>query len=113
VGLDVELFRIEQDGTGTRRRRTVELAAVGDTRFRFANAVGRAQQGGSTPTLNRIDLYGMLELSWDEMPQFLSELDQLLAMAVDDRERDVLRAVRGLGEQCRDDRNLGLRLIGD
>jgi len=25
--------------------------------------------------LDRIDLHGTLELSWDEMPQFLGELD--------------------------------------
>jgi hypothetical protein len=113
VGLDVELFRIEQDGTSPRRRRSVELAAVGDTRFRFAEAVERAQHGGSTPMLDRIDLYGTLELSWDEMPQFLGELDRLLGMAVDGGEREVLKAVYSLGERCRDDRNLGLRLVGD
>ncbi|GIM91286.1 hypothetical protein [Paractinoplanes toevensis] len=113
MGLDVELCRIEQAGTSQRHRRTVELAMVGDTRFRFAEAVQRAQHGGSTPMLDRIDLYGTLELSWDEMPQFLGELDHLLAIAEDDREREVLEAVYGLGERCRDDRSLALRLIGD
>jgi hypothetical protein len=113
VGLDVELIRIEQMGTSPRRRRSVELAAVGDTRFRFAEAVERAQHRGSTPMLDRIDLYGTLELSWDEMPQFLGELGQLLAVAVDDREREVLEAVQRLGERCREDRNLALRLVGD
>lgn len=63
--------------------------------------------------LDRIDLYGTLELSWDEMPQFLGELGQLLAVAVDDREREVLEAVQRLGERCREDRNLALRLVGD
>ena len=63
--------------------------------------------------LDRIDLYGTLELSWDEMPQFLDELDQLLATAVNEQEREVLEAVYRLGERCRTDRNLALRLIGD
>jgi hypothetical protein len=63
--------------------------------------------------LDRIDLYGTLELSWDEMPQFLSELDQLLAAAVDDQEREVLEAVHRLGVRCRDSRSLSLRLVGD
>ena len=44
--------------------------------------------------LEDIDLYGMLELSSDEMPHFLGELDPLLSVAVDEREREVLAAVR-------------------
>ena len=63
--------------------------------------------------LDRVDLYGTLELSWDEMQQFLGELDQVLTSAVDDGELEVLAAVYGLGELCRDDRSLGLRLVGD
>lgn len=86
---------------------------VGDTRFRFAEAVQRAQHKGSTPMLDRVDLYGTLELSSDEMPQFLSELAQLLAVAVNDQERDVLEAVRRLGEQCHDARDRALRFVGD
>lgn len=113
MGLDVELLRIEQAGTSSRRRQSVELATVGDTRFRFAEAIERARYQGSTPMLDRIDLYGTLELSWDEMPQFLDELDQLLATAVNEQEREVLEAVYRLGERCRTDRNLALRLIGD
>jgi hypothetical protein len=113
VGLDVELVRIEQVGTSPRRRQSVELAVVGDTRFRFAESVERAQHGGSTPMLDRIDLYGTLELSSNEMPQFLDELSQLLAIAVNDQEREVLEAVQRLAERCRDDSNLALRLVGD
>jgi hypothetical protein len=112
VGLDVELVRIEQPGTSPRRRQSVELAAVGDTRFLFAESVEQAQHGGSTPMLDRIDLYGTLELSWDEMPQLLGELGQLLAVAVNDQEREVLEAVLRLAEWCRDDRNLALRFVG-
>jgi hypothetical protein len=113
VGLDVELFTVEQEGTSPLRRRTVELAVVGDTRFRLAQAVERAQHRGSTPMLDRIDLYGTLELSSGEMPQFLSELDQMLAPTVDDGERQVIEALRSLAERCRDDRDLALRLVGD
>ncbi|MEV8508226.1 hypothetical protein AB0368_25885 [Actinoplanes sp. NPDC051475] len=113
MGLDVELFTFEQEGTSPRRRRSVELAVIGDTRFRFAQAVERAQHCGSTPMLDRIDPYGVLELSSDEMPQFLSELNQMLAAAVDDRDRQVLEAVRSLAERCRDDRHLSRRLVGD
>ncbi len=63
--------------------------------------------------LDRIDPYGTLELSSDEMPQFLSELDQMLAAAVDDRQHQVIEAVRSLAERCRDNQRLALRLVGD
>jgi len=106
-------MRIEQADTSPRRRKTAELAVVGDTRFRFAEAVERAQYKGSTPMLDRIGIYGTLELSWDEMPQFLSELDQLLAVATDEQEREVLTTVHRLGQRCGTDRNLALRLVGD
>lgn len=113
MGLDVQLLRIEEMMTSPRRRRSVELAVVGDTRFRFAVAVERAQHGRSTPMLDRVDPYGTMELSCHEMPQFLSELDQLLAVAMDDQEREVLEAVHRLAERCRDDGSLALRLVGD
>jgi hypothetical protein len=40
------------------------------------------------------------------MPQFLGELSQLLAVVVNDQEREVLKAVQRLAERCRDDRDL-------
>jgi hypothetical protein len=85
---------------------------VCDTRLRFAESVERVRHGGSTPMLDRIDLYGTLELSWDDMPQFLDEVGQLLAVAVNDQEREVLEAVRRLAERCRDDRTMALRFVG-
>ena len=63
--------------------------------------------------LDRVDLYRTLDLSCAEMPQFLSELTHLLAVAVDRHDLEVLEAVRGLGERCRADRSLELRLVGD
>lgn len=57
--------------------------------------------------LDRIDLHGTLEPSWEGMPQLLGQSDSLLAMAVDGGEREVLEAVYRLGERCRDDQSLG------
>jgi hypothetical protein len=89
------------------------MAVLADTRDRFAAAVERGQHRGTTPMLDRVDIYGTLELSWDEMPQFLGELDLLMAAATNDGEREVLQAVRRLGESCGEDRHLALRLVGD
>jgi hypothetical protein len=47
------------------------------------------------------------------MAQFLGELDQLLAVAVNDQEREVLEAVHRLAERCLADGDLGLRMVGD
>jgi hypothetical protein len=113
VGLDVELVDIAQPSTTPSGAQYVPLASIADTRFRFAEAVERAQRRGSAPMLNRIDLYGTLELRSDEMPQLLSELDQLLADPVDDGERTVLTAVQRLASRCRDDDDLALRFLGD
>ncbi|GIF76892.1 hypothetical protein Asi02nite_64100 [Asanoa siamensis] len=61
--------------------------------------------------LDRIDLYGTLELSHDEMPQLLAELSQLIAAS--EGELEVLRAIRRLAESCQEARELGLRFVGD
>ena len=101
MGLDVELTVGGQT-----------LVAVHDTRFRFARVIERAQHGERSPLLlDRIDLYGLLELGSDEMPRFLADLGELVP--ADPGEREVLEAVRGLAQRCREDPELSLRLIGD
>jgi len=113
MGVDVELMRAEQQDTSPRRRRDTQVSVVADVRDRFANALERVQHSGKTPMLDRISPYGLLELSPVEMPQFLGELDELVAREEGAAERDILAAVRRLAETCRDDRNLRLRLVGD
>src|SRR5262249_20752212 len=113
MGLDVELVRIEQAGTSPRRRRTAEVAKALDDGDRFALAVARAQHRRTTPLLDRADIYGTLELSSVEMPQFLDELARLEAATRDAPERAALDAVRRLAEWCRDERGLALLLVGD
>ncbi|NJC69866.1 hypothetical protein HC031_09060 [Planosporangium thailandense] len=113
MGVDVELIRVEQQGTSPRRRRDTQVAVVADARGRFTEALERVQHGGKTPMLDRIDPYGLLELSPVEMPQFLGELSELVARAEGTAEHEVLAAVRRLAEACRDDSDLRLRLVGD
>ena len=101
MGLDVELGIVGQ---------AVPLAAIADTRFRFAGAVERAQRDGR---LQNLDLYRTRTMWSAEMPAFLAEVARLLADAADDREREVLEAVRRLAERCRDDPALVLQFVGD
>ncbi|MFG3417967.1 hypothetical protein ACIBTZ_03530 [Micromonospora sp. NPDC049460] len=113
MGVDVELIRVEQQGTSPRRRRESRVALIGDVQFRLASALERVQHRGRTPMLDRIDPYGLLELTSVEMPQFLSELDFLAERAEGAGEEQILSEVRRVAETCRDSEALCLRFLGD
>ncbi|MER7470796.1 hypothetical protein [Micromonospora sp. NPDC000018] len=90
MGVDVELIRVEQQGTSPRRRRESRVAVIGDVHFHLASVLERVQHRGRTPMLDRIDPYGLLELTSVEMPQFLSELDVLVEEADGTGEEQIL-----------------------
>ncbi|PWU46268.1 hypothetical protein DLE60_16660 [Micromonospora globispora] len=113
MGVDVELIRVEQLGTSPRHRRDFEVAVVGDVLFRFAAVLERSQHNGRTPMLDRIDPYGVLELTPAEMTQFIGELDVLVENVQNVGEHRVLDAIRGLAGRCLVDSDLRLRFVGD
>ncbi|MEV4820934.1 hypothetical protein [Micromonospora sp. NPDC049274] len=113
MGVDVELIRIEQQGTSPRRRRDSQVSVVGDELSHFVSVLERVQHRGRTPMLARIEPYGLLELTSVEMPQFLSELDVLVEQAEGGGEEKILAAIRRLAETCRDGEALCLRFVGD
>lgn len=63
--------------------------------------------------LNRIDPFKDLGLTSADMPQFLEELSVVAAEATSREERGVVRKLRALAEQCRDDPGLILLFTGD
>lgn len=63
--------------------------------------------------LDRIDPFSDLELTPADMPQFLEELSVVAAEATSREELDVVRELRALAEQCRDDPGLILLFTGD
>ncbi len=63
--------------------------------------------------LDRIDPYGLLELTPAEMAQFLGELEVLAASVQNLGERQVLDAIRGLAKRCLVGSDLRLRFVGD
>ncbi|WP_123809698.1 hypothetical protein [Micromonospora globispora] len=63
--------------------------------------------------LDRIDPYGVLELTPAEMTQFIGELDVLVENVQNVGEHRVLDAIRGLAGRCLVDSDLRLRFVGD
>lgn len=73
MGVDVTLWRVEKTGSSPRRwrRHRVGMFLDGDESF------ARACAGSSQPMLTRVDTYGSLVLSSEEMEQFIAELRTL------------------------------------
>ncbi|WP_454857688.1 hypothetical protein [Promicromonospora soli] len=74
MGVDVALFRIEQEGTSTRRRRFELLDVFLDKGDEFMRACADAH----SPMLARVKPYGSLVLASGEMEQFVEELMSLV-----------------------------------
>ncbi|MEG8281213.1 MULTISPECIES: hypothetical protein [unclassified Streptomyces] len=73
----------------------------------------RICESSNLPMLNRVDPYGTLILTSQDMPQFLSEVDVERSSVDGDSERNILTAIRGLAERCADEVSMELHLEGD
>ncbi|WP_156325388.1 hypothetical protein [Nonomuraea sp. SBT364] len=114
VGVDAVLMRVDRAGTSPRRRRVVPAGpVVGDRADVFVRLVERARGRSGVPMLERVDPYGDLILTSEEMPQFLAGLDYLAGLAETAGERDILENVARLAAVCREDATLELHLVGD
>ncbi|GAB1824003.1 hypothetical protein [Herbidospora sp. RD11066] len=65
------------------------------------------------PMLRRADPYGSLILTSAEMPQFISELTETLALVTDVPTCDVVTEILRLAELCAADPHLEAHLEGD
>lgn len=109
MGVDVVLNEVSQPGTSSRRRWVTQVDVVPGPGEVFVRVCARS----SLPMLGRVDPYGDLVLTSVEMPQFVAELEQELAVSVMVAEREVLSAVRWLAERCAADSSTELHLLGD
>ncbi|WP_225811037.1 hypothetical protein [Streptomyces spinosus] len=109
MGVDVVLKQVEGRGSSPKRRRLAQVDAVLDGSDLFAHIC----ESSNLPMLNRVDPYGTLILTPQDMPQFISEVDAERSSAEGDAERDILTAVRGLAERCADEVSMELHLEGD
>lgn len=109
MGVDVVLQRVTDQGTTPRRRQVSPVDSVGDS----AEVFVRICRDSALPLLSRVDPYGDLLLTAEDMPRFIGEVDATLE-AVDDEERwELLAAVRGLAERCAREASMELHLLGD
>ncbi|TKK85783.1 hypothetical protein FDA94_24425 [Herbidospora galbida] len=109
MGVDVIVMRVTQTGTSPKGRRFEVAESFPDVRDVFATLCGQSR----LPMLRRVDPYGSLVLTPEEMPQLIAELTETLALAGDDPARRAVEEVRRLAERCATEPGLELHLEGD
>jgi hypothetical protein len=109
MGVDVVLIQVERSGTSPKRRRLTQVDAVLDGSDLFARICERS----NLPMLNRVDPYGTLILTSQDVSQFLSEIDAERNSVDGDSGCDILTAIRRLAERCADEASMELHLEGD
>lgn len=105
MGVDIALFRVEQKGSSSRRRRFIRVDIYYDVGDEFARACAET----SLPMLSRVDPYGSVILTSDEMGQFVDELIELSA----GWQPSFLEPVFGLAAACAANPSMELHLDGD
>lgn len=109
MGVDVALMRVEQRGSSPKRQRASQVDVVLDLHDKFA----RMCEFSVLPMLSRVDPYGTLILSSNEMDQFISEIEIEFLRVEDPPGRELLERVLGLARECREQEAMQLRLDGD
>ncbi|MEU4390244.1 hypothetical protein [Kribbella sp. NPDC023855] len=108
MGVDVVLKRVGRAGTSPKKRRLTQLDVVLDEADVFAGVCA----GSGLPMLSRVDPYGDLVLTGEEMPQFIAEVEVEWGRAAEPQ-RGVLAEVRRLAEWCAAEPSTELHLEGD
>ncbi|MFF3518735.1 hypothetical protein [Streptomyces sp. NPDC002573] len=109
MGVDVALVRVEQRGSSPRRRRASQVDAVLDLHDKFA----RLCESSVLPMLSRVDPYGTLILSSNEMDQFISEIEMEFPKVEDPAVKEFLKSALRLARECQEEEAMQLRLDGD
>lgn len=109
MGVDVSLMRVTQPGTSPRRRRLERVDLVADPADLFARMCSESGK----PMLSRVDPYGTLILTSEEMEQFISELEDSRARSASKPLVSLIDEVCALARRCMSDPALELKLDGD
>jgi hypothetical protein len=100
MSVDIELVVVTRTRAFSRRRERQVVRSLGDPANVFVGLLDRVTHRGRTPTLDRLDRNGSLELGSDEMPLLLAELGFVRAHSDDLRELAFLAKLSGLAREC-------------
>ncbi|WP_455352745.1 hypothetical protein [Streptomyces sp. SYSU K217416] len=109
MGVDVVLMQVHQPGTSPKRRQRQQVDVVLDGADTFARLCEKSQK----PMLGRVDPYGTLTLTVEDMPQFISELESLRESVGVASHKSLLESICHLARRCLDDPTLEISLEGD
>lgn len=109
MGVDVVLKRVSQPGTSPRRRSLTQAEVILDSSDLFARICAQS----NLPMLSRVQPYGTLILTTDEMPQFIAEIDSTQLTVDDERQHALLAGIRELAERCAREESMEIHLEGD
>ncbi|MFJ8021074.1 hypothetical protein [Streptomyces sp. NPDC096311] len=109
MGVDVILMQINQKGTSPKRRQMAVVEIVPDG----ADSFSRMCAESDTPMLQRVDPYGSLVLTAQQMEQFVQEVDLLRGRTESTSNIAQLDRIKTLAERCMGDSLLELHLEGD
>ncbi|MFE0673491.1 hypothetical protein [Streptomyces sp. NPDC058867] len=109
MGVDVILARINKIGSSSRGRQITVLEIVPDGSDIFA----RMCEESNTPMLQRVDPYGSLVLTTQQMEQFAQEVQLLRKRFESTSQISQLEQIEALAFRCMSDSSLELHLEGD
>ncbi|MCP9205962.1 hypothetical protein [Streptomyces cucumeris] len=109
MGVDVILVQVRQKGSSPKGRQLSILGVVSDNSDSFAKMC----DSSGMPTLQRVDPYGSLILTAQQMDQFLTDVAALRKKERNAAHGPQLERIESFARRCADDASLELHLEGD
>ncbi|WP_217247191.1 hypothetical protein [Streptomyces sp. AC602_WCS936] len=109
MGVDVILVQVRQQGTSSKGRKIRVVDSVPDESDVFADL----SESAGLPMLQRVDPYGSLILTAQQMEQFLLEIRELRSGCDRTPHSSQLERIDALAVRCAGDSSLELHLEGD
>jgi len=109
MGVDVLLMQVRREGTSSKRHHRSVLDSVPD----YSDVFAELCENSGKPMLSRVDRYGSLLLTSQDMPQFIAEVDGLRSGVAAAEQVAILDQIGRLARRCGEDGSLELHLEGD
>ncbi|MFI6280079.1 hypothetical protein [Streptomyces sp. NPDC050988] len=109
MGVDVLLMQVRREGTTSKRHHRSVLDSVPD----YSDVFAELCENSGKPMLSRVDRYGSLLMTSQDMPQFIAEVDGLRSGVAAAEQVAILDDIGRLARRCDEDGSLELHLEGD